>query len=346
MKAAVAGLLLALGVCLFAGDANAALTVCNRTSYVLYTATGIASPSEVTTQGWHRVAPGGCRAVTQGDLKAASYFVYARTSQAHSGAPRAWGGATELCVKDTNFTVRDPPLARDCQSDDYFRLPFAAVDTHRLKTWTMTFSESAALSSLPQAQLAGLKRLLHDAGYTVGAIDGRPDPATDKAIGDFRKKLRLAPTASIGDLFDALETEALKTAAPAGFSVCNDTAKAVAAALGEKVRSDFISHGWWKIAAGSCARLSGDLTGTESLFLFVQKINGPPLVSGPNKFCVTDIQFDIQGRNRCKTRGLNEVGFAEARVKGLTGYAVHVGENGIVKPLARPAAPPPPPKKK
>jgi uncharacterized membrane protein len=76
----------------------------------------------------------------------------------------------------------------------------------------------------------------------------------------------------------------------------------------------------------------GDLTGIDSVFLLVQKIGGPALVSGPNKFCVADIEFDIQGRGRCAGRGLTEMGFAETKVQGLTGYAAHVGESGLIKP--------------
>ena len=193
-------------------------------------------------------------------------------------------------------------------------------------------SESPALATLAQARADGLQRLLRDAGYRIGALDGKPDKAADGALADFRKKQRLAATASINDLFDALETQALKTATPAGYTVCNDKAKAVAAALGQKVRNDWISHGWWKIAAGSCAKVASDLAGMDSLYLYVLKIGGPALVSGPNKFCVADIEFDIQSRTRCVARGLNEAGFAETRVKGLAGVAVHVGENGLVKP--------------
>ncbi|HEX4302615.1 MAG TPA: DUF1036 domain-containing protein [Rhizomicrobium sp.] len=331
----LAAVTLVTGLLALASPAQAAMTVCNRTSYVQYVAAAAAVNGDALSQGWTRVAPGSCHVVLPGDLTASTYYLYAKSSQAHAGAARAWGGAVNICVKDTNFTARNRLSALSCDSDDFFQLPFAVVDTHRLKSWTATLSESPALATLPQAQLAGLKRLLHDIGYPLGAIDGKPDPATDKATADFRKRLRLAATATIDDLFDALETEALKTATPAGFSVCNDTAKSVAAALGQKARNDWISHGWWKIAAGSCAKLADNLLGLDSMFLFVQKIGGPPLVGGPNKFCVADIEFDIQGRGRCASRGLTETGFAEMRVKGLAGYAVHVGENGPVKPISK-----------
>ncbi|HEY4942707.1 MAG TPA: DUF1036 domain-containing protein [Rhizomicrobium sp.] len=327
-----AALTLVLGPVLLASPAQATLNVCNRTSYVLYTATAAAVNGDALSQGWTRVVPGGCRTVLPGDLTASTYYLYARSSQAHTGPARAWGGAVAICVKDTNFSTRNALSAVRCQTDDFFQLPFAVVDTHHLKSWTATFSESPALATMPLAQQAGLKRLLRDAGYKLGAIDGKPDKAADKALADFRKRLRLAPAASSNDLFDALETEALKTVTPAGYAICNDTAKPVAAALGQRLRNDWISHGWWKIAAGSCAKLADNLEGVESMFIFVQKIGGPPLVGGPNKFCVADIEFDIQGRNRCASRGLTETGFAETRVKGLAGYAAHVGENGLVKP--------------
>ncbi len=331
----IAALLLALGFSLFANPSHAALTLCNRTSYVLYAATGTAADGGVAVQGWTRVTPGLCQTVVPGDLTATAYYLYARSSQAHSGAGRAWGGNVQICVKDTNFANRDTVNPLHSQSDDFFELPFAAVDTHRLKSWTATFSETPQLASLPQAQLAGFKRFLRDAGYRIASIDAAPDKGADAALADFRRKLKLAPTATVADVFDALETEALKSATPAGYAVCNDTAKSVAAATGQKLRDDWISHGWWKIAAGSCAKVMADLSGIDSVFLLVQKIGGPLLVSGPNKFCVADIEFDIQGRGRCPSRGLTELGFAETRVKGLSGFAAHVGETGLIKAAPR-----------
>jgi uncharacterized membrane protein len=333
----LAVLVCALGLASIASPSQAALTLCNRTSYVLYAATGTAANNGVVAQGWTRVAPGICEPVLHEDLTAPAYYLYARTSQAHSGASRAWGGNVPICVKDGTFKETGPANATQCPSDDFFQLPFATVNTHHLRSWTATFSESPALATLPQAQHAGLKRLLRDLGYRIGALDGAPDKAADGALLDFRKKMKLAPQASVSDVFDALETEAMKSATPAGYTVCNDTAKSVAVALGQKARADWVSHGWWKIAAGSCAKLMTSLDGADSIYLFVQKIGGPPLVGGPNKFCVADIEFDIQGRGRCAARGLTEAGFAETRVKGLNGFAAHVSGNGLVKaPAARP----------
>jgi len=320
---------------IFTIPASAALTLCNRTSYILDVATATETTSEVASQGWARVVPGGCQSVLASDLSAVALDIYARTSQAHSGPARAWGGDRQVCVQDINFNIRQPSTIHDCPSDNFYLLPFARIDTHRMASWTSTLSESPSLASLTDARIAGLKRLLHDLGYPIAAIDGHPYKVAETALADFRKRQHVKLEASAADLFGALETNALKVATPAGYSICNDTMKPIAAALGEKSAASWVSHGWWKIAPRSCARAITAPLATDTLYLYVQKVGGPALVSGKDKFCVADIEFDIQGRLRCKDRGLAELGFAATPVKGLSGFAAHVGETGLLRSARR-----------
>ena len=321
---------LRLGALLFAllfvasTPAAAELKVCNRTSYVLYAATAAAAGGDIASQGWARIAPGDCQAVLRGDLTAQAYYLYARTSQAHGGPSRAWGGLQPVCVKDVTFAGRQSASARDCDSDNYFPLPFAVIDVHRMKSWTTTLSETPLIATLSEAAAAGVKRLLGDLGYKSATI------ADGSALADFRVRQHLAPKASEADLFDALETTALKVTAPTGYSICNDTTKPFAAAIGQKEAGSWTSHGWWKVAPGSCAKAITAPLATDSVYLFVQKVAGSALVSGSERFCVADIEFDIQGRTRCKDRGLGEAGFAPTPVLGLSGFAAHVGESGLV----------------
>jgi uncharacterized membrane protein len=326
------GLLAAAFLVLYANPAAADLKICNRTSYVLYAATAAETPSEFASQGWTRLVPGACQSALSGALTAMAYYVYARSSEAHAGPARAWGGTRPICVKDVDFTSRDSVSAHECQSDNFFTLPFAAIDTHHLTSWIMTLSETADIATLDEARTAGLKRLLKDLGYKFAVIDGRADKAADVALADFRKRQHVSQNATDSDMFDALETGALKAAAPAGYSICNDTAQPLAAAIGEKIAGNWISHGWWKIAAGSCARAITTPLSADSIYLFAQKVGGPALVTGRDKFCVADIEFDVQGRTRCKDRGLSEIGFAKTQTKGMTGYSAHVGETGLVAP--------------
>ena len=324
------GLAVCLLLCAFTTSAQAGLKLCNRTSYVLYAATGSVTGADAVTQGWSRLLPGACQMPLKEALNTGKYFVYARSSLAHSGVSRAWGGDRQLCVKDANFAMRVPVSAIRCPSDDMFDLPFAAIDTKHQKSWAMTLDEAPAFGTLQDAERAGLKRLLRDIGAKAGAIDAKPDKAADAAMAAFRKRLNISPKASTSDLFDALETEALKTTAPAGYAVCNDTAKAIWVALGSNTGGKWLSRGWWKIAAGGCAKAVTEALRVDKVYLLAQTPGGIPIVYGPAKFCTTSVEFEIQGRENCKSRGLVEAGFAETIVKGVPGFTAHVSEHGLV----------------
>lgn len=315
-----------------ATPADAALNLCNRTSYVIYAATASLSGTNVATKGWTRLAPGACKNALTEDLAAPAYYVYARTSLAHAGPSRAWGGTASFCVRDGDFAISAASAAA-CD-DESFPLSFAQIDTHHMRSWTMTFTESAQLASLQDAELAGLKRLLRDNGLKVGAIDGRPDKDAAASLATFRARMRMPPKASAADLFDALETDAMKTTAPAGYAICNDSKAPLLAALGQQNAGKWASHGWWKVAPGSCAKAITTPLAADKIYLYAQHPDGRPIVRGPAAFCISNVAFDIPDRTRCKERGLQDAGFAETATKGLSGYAVHIGDEGLLAPYA------------
>ncbi|MBV8977864.1 MAG: DUF1036 domain-containing protein [Alphaproteobacteria bacterium] len=327
--------IVAAALCLLATGAEAQLKLCNRTSYVLYAATGHAEGIDAVTQGWTRVVPGTCQTALHERLKAKGYFVYARTSLAHQGAMRNWGGTQKLCVKDADFTLTVPFAAMRCPADDTFDRPFAGVETRGARSWAMTFDDQPSFATLKDAEAAGLKRLLRDTGAKIGAIDPKPDKSADAALAAFRKRLNMKADATPQDLFDALETEALKTSAPQGYAICDDADKPVWVALGENDKGRWRSRGWWKIAAGGCAKAIAEPLAADKIYILVQTPGGIPIATGKAKFCTTNIEFDIQGRENCAKRGLNESGFAETDVKGLAGYTAHVGEQGLLLPKKR-----------
>lgn len=322
--------LAALGVlCLFASHrpAYAALQVCNRTSYVLYAATGWSTDTDNITQGWTRVVPGGCAMPIKQMLTAKSYYLYARSSQAYSGTARAWGGNIQLCVKDPNFSLKTPATLPNCTSGDAFTLPFAPVDTHRMQNWTATLTESPAIKDDGAARIAGIERLLRDNGYKFSNAKQR-----DEALKRFRAKLKIADRATPADLFDALETEALKASSPAGYTICNDTAGDVWTALAFRDGDQTLAAGWWKIAAGACAHALTQPLNLNQVYIHAEGHNKPNLVSGPDKFCTTNITFQVGKTGDCKQRGLSETGFAVTSTKGRTGYTAHIGNNGLLRP--------------
>ncbi len=256
MKCRFAALTLLLLLGLLPTHAHADFKLCNRTSYILDAATASAADKDFLSQGWTRVAPGECEVAVKGDLKPITYYIYARSSLAHSGPPRAWGGTVPICIQESDFSLRSPPQNAPCPNDMAYRLPFSAVDPQGAKNWTVTLNESAAIRTMPDAQLAGVKRLLKDNGFTISVIDGKPGKQTQVALDAFRARMKFPRGATNDDLFNALETEALKFAAPTGFTVCNDGSGPIMAAMGEKTPKQFVSHGWWKIAATSCAKLT------------------------------------------------------------------------------------------
>jgi uncharacterized membrane protein len=319
-------------LCAFATGAQAQLKLCNRTSYVLYAATGYAQGIDAVTQGWTRIVPGTCQIAIKDRLTAHGYFVYARTSLGHGGAMRAWGGAQKLCVKDADFAMTAPIAALRCPADDTFDRPFAGIDTHHARVWSMTFDETPAFATMRDAEAAGLKRLLKDQGAKIATIDAKPDKAAQGALDAFRKRLKMAANVTPHDLFDALETEALKTSAPLGYAVCDDSDKAIWVALGENKAGKWMSRGWWKIAAGGCAKAISDPLAADTIYLLAQTPGGVPIVTGPDKFCTTNVEFEIQDRGNCAKRGLVEAGFAATKVKGLLGFTAHIGDHGLLPP--------------
>ena len=138
----------AISIAIAAAPAHASLRLCNRTSYVLYAATASAAVSDALVQGWTRIVPGSCSIAIKGDLAASAYYLYARTSPAHSGAPRAWSGTANFCVKETDFSLRLPLLSTRCPAPDIYELPFAAIATHHMRSWTTTFRETPDFNSM------------------------------------------------------------------------------------------------------------------------------------------------------------------------------------------------------
>lgn len=316
--------------------AQAALRLCNRTSYILYAATSsVVSPGS-TTHGWIRIVPGECQIALPEKLTTQSYLAYARTSLAYSGPQRAWGGNFPSCVKEGDFTLHQSVTAPYC-TGPLFPVPFAAIDTHGRPDWTMTFDEKPAFRTLEDAQLTGVKRLLKENGYKTGAIDGKPSKTTQVALNHFRQAMHFGDRAGNAELFTSLETAAGSHGqAPQGYTVCNDDKADLAAAIAETKDGNAVSRGWWRVAAGACARLITTPLQETAIWLLVERPGGPTLVSGPDKFCISNQEFEISGRGQCTQRGYIQAAFVRTSTAGANGRIVHVGANGLVGQTATP----------
>jgi hypothetical protein len=321
-------LLAAIACALAATPAQAALTLCNRTSYILYAATSAIQSPRSQTQGWTRITPGECQLARKEPLTAETYLVHARTSLAHSGPARAWGGAYPVCVKDANFSSAQGVTQPYCTAEDTFALPFAPLDNRGKSVWTMNFDEQPAMNAT-EAQLAGVKRLLKDNGYKIDRIDGKPDKATGAGLQDFRKRMKFAVTAGNTELFDTLEREARKKIAPAGYTACNETRDVLLLALGQIEGGRPVSRGWWTVQPGACAKAVTTPLNTDADYLLALRKSGGTLVGGGMHFCTTAAAFEIKGADNCSGRGLADNGFAATPTKGASGYVAHIGPAGL-----------------
>lgn len=331
MRAGFATVLGLALLCLMPHPAKADLKLCNRTSYVLDAATQtIIKNTESLTQGWIHIIPGSCAVAIKGQLNGASYLVYARSSLAHAGPARAWGGSFPVCVKDGRFNLHQAVTQPYCTQSDTFALPFAPVNIKDRNDWTMALDETPALPSLVAAQLAGVKRLLADNGYKVGPINGAPSKPTQVALTDFRNKAKFKPGDGNDLLFAALEKEALTKAAPQGYAICNDTAEPLVAAIAAAGPKP-VSRGWWRIGPKSCAQAMTTALGGDAVYLLAQKLNGKVLVGGAEKFCTAAGAFEVQGRGDCAKRGMAEAGFIQTAGGGAPGFVAHIGDKGLVR---------------
>ncbi|MGH6888871.1 MAG: DUF1036 domain-containing protein [Rhizomicrobium sp.] len=324
-------LFVALAVC--AGPAAADLRVCNHTSYIVYAAVGYESGTQMLTRGWTRVVPGDCAIALEGRLDQPAYFLYARSSRAHSGPARAWGGRIRLCAKESNFAIDVPVGAARCGSDDAFLMPFASLSTGHKASWTTTLTGTNHFGTSAAARAAGIARLLADIGYRVGlGINAASDAG---ALADFRTRVRLPAQASDKQLFDALETEAKKTAAPEGYSVCNDGEAELWAAIALRSPRISVARGWWDVPPGACAKVLTSALNFDTVYLLAESRRNRKLVGGPADFCVTNRAFETSGNPRCAGRRLALAGFAPTSTKGVSGFVAHIGNDGLLPPAPR-----------
>ena len=76
----------------------------------------------------------------------------------------------------------------------------------------------------------------------------------DAALAKFRASQNLRADTGTAALYAALEAQARKVTAPAGYSICNDGTADIWAARGLRKGADFLSRGWWKVSSTSTTK--------------------------------------------------------------------------------------------
>ena len=150
--------------------------ICNETTFVLEAATGRPDGRAILVQGWTRLRPGECRLAVSAPLARGTHYLYARTSSAHRGGRRQWGGDARLCVEPTNqFQIENPP---QCAAQGLEERRFRRVQINKRDTWRTSFSEATAFS-VARARQLGMQRLL-DTDYAELIIARHANAARDE----------------------------------------------------------------------------------------------------------------------------------------------------------------------
>ena len=282
---------------------------------------------------------GSCRTAVGAPLARGTHYLYARTSPAHRGGRRQWGGDARLCVDPNDqFAIENPP---NCAVSGFEERRFRRVQINKRESWRTSFSEAAPLT-LTRARAAGLQRLLTDAGYDLSEGRRGADPRRiAQAIAQFRASARLPANANEDQMIDALDAAARRRADQVGLTLCNRANGRMWTAVARRRGEGWESRGWWQLNPGGCVRTIDEVLIQDSYYVFasLESDEGARLLAAPGEpFCTSPARFAILGREACEARHYNTALFTRVVRRDRQGLAVELQSEDFLEPNARPRA--------
>lgn len=311
--------------------------ICNETSYVLEAATGRPDGRAILVQGWTRLRPGECRVAVSAPLARGTHYLYARTSAAHRGGRRQWGGEARLCVDPAStFSIENPP---QCQAMGLDERRFRRVQINKRDSWRTSFAEANPYT-LSRARQQGMQRLLNDAGYDVRQGRSGVDPRRiAQAIAQFRAAQRLPANASEDQMIDALEQQARRRGEQVGLTLCNRARERMWTAIARRRGEGWESRGWWPLNPGGCVRTIDEELIQDVYFVYasLEDSNGPRLLAaGGEPFCTSPARFAVLGRERCDERYYQTALFTPINARQRDGLVVDFQNDDFLEPNETP----------
>jgi uncharacterized membrane protein len=114
--------------------AQAALSVCNKTTHPATVALGFFDGKQWSSRGWWTIASGDCAKVVETPLIARYYYLYAR----HEDIGGAWEGDRSFCIVQGAFSTEG---RADCSKRGYQAKKFFQVDTGNSADWTENLAD-------------------------------------------------------------------------------------------------------------------------------------------------------------------------------------------------------------
>jgi uncharacterized membrane protein len=107
---------------------SSGLTLCNRSSEVLFTAYGREINGKKQSSGWYVLLPGECEKVVKDPLNEKHVYGFATVDKPQPDAPvgENWRGATLFCTKDGEFDFDD---SANCENNGFALAGFSQADT-------------------------------------------------------------------------------------------------------------------------------------------------------------------------------------------------------------------------
>ena len=296
--------------------------VCNETSFVLRIATAVDEGVAQRVRGWAEVLPGDCAdyTITDGSQR----YVYAESHPAHAGGIREWKGEDALCAGDADFEAAPETTCalQNLETRDFLRVP-----TDEERTLLVEPDDFGA-----RARVAGLQRLLSDAGYKIRRIDGRTGRGTSRRLAEFREDAGLSSGAGEAEQYAALLELAEARRSELGLTLCNRSGETVWGAIAFQREGTWHSRGWWPVEVEACDQLFAEPLDAHDLHVFaLQEDTRPPdidpddpepaevperpdrrlraAVDSLSQFCISEARFSAVGREDCRDRGYVAVNF-------------------------------------
>jgi uncharacterized membrane protein len=232
-----------------------------------------------------------------------------------------------MCASDADFKAN---AEQSCALQNLETRPYLRVSGDEARTLLVEPENYGS-----KARVAGIQRLLRDAGYKVRRIDGLTGRGTSRTQRQFLKDKELAAGLKGEALFAELLKAAEARRAEIGLTLCNSSEERMWGALAFRRDGIWRSRGWWPVEAGACEQVSTEpLSGLSPHFYALQEDSTPPEVdpddpesdetppenpdrhlrtdaATPSQFCITEARFSAIGRDQCRDRGYVPTSFRE-----------------------------------
>ncbi len=133
----------------------------------------------------------------------------------------------------------------------------------------------------------------------------------------------------------------LSTPARADFRVCNATQSLVGVGIGYRVKSGWVTEGWWIVGGSTCKTLIEGPLSSRYYYLFAEDAERGALWEGPVKMCIAEKEFKITGINDCFARGYQRAGFQEYDTGQQSSWMVQLTDGPQTGAVTAPGTPTP-----